>query len=216
VLNLSLPQLLTTIIIVVVSLTIHEYAHSLTAIRLGDTTPREDGRLTLNPLKHIDIVGFIMLVVAGFGWAKPVRIDPSKLKKPRRDEILISLAGPLSNLAFALLAALVVKVMLLLSAAGAQTAVEAVFNLVTQVVMMNIALAVFNLLPIPPLDGSHFISVFLTRLNTTAAATYFRYGSFALLALIVVERVTNVDILPIGRVTRAITIGLYRLLGILG
>ena len=107
-LNLTLPELISTILIIVVSLTIHEYAHSLVAIRLGDPTPRQDGRLTLNPIRHIDVVGFIMLVVAGFGWAKPVRIDKSRLKRPRRDEILISIAGPLSNALFALCAALVI------------------------------------------------------------------------------------------------------------
>jgi Zn-dependent protease len=91
---------------------------------------------------------------------------------------------------------------------------EGAFNLITHVAMINLSLALFNILPIPPLDGSHLISVFLRKVNTTLAATYFKYGSFALLALIIVERVTNIDILPIGRVTRAIVIGMYRALGI--
>jgi len=213
-LNLTLPELISTILIIVVSLTIHEYAHSLVAIRLGDPTPRQDGRLTLNPIRHIDVVGFIMLVVAGFGWAKPVRIDKSKLKRPRRDEILISIAGPLSNALFALFAALVLKIVMFSQAIHGEAAFASLFNLVTRVAMINIGLAIFNILPIPPLDGSHLVSTFLANVNQAAAATYFRYGSFALLALIVVERVTRVDILPIGRATRAIVIGIYRALGI--
>lgn len=213
-LNLTLPELITTVLIIVVSLTIHEYAHSLVAIRLGDPTPRQDGRLTLNPLRHIDVVGFIMLVVAGFGWAKPVRIDTSKLKRPRRDEILISIAGPLSNALFALFAALLLKIVLLSQTIHGEAAFTSLFNLVTRVAMINIGLAIFNILPIPPLDGSHFISAFLTKINQAAVATWFRYGSFALLALIMIDRVTRVDILPIGRATRAIVIGMYRALGI--
>jgi Zn-dependent protease len=212
-LNLSLPELVTTIVIVLVSLTIHEFAHSLVAISLGDPTPRQDGRLTLNPLRHIDLVGFILLIVAGFGWAKPVRIDMSKLKKPRRDAILIALAGPVSNALFAFLLAVLLWLVFTVHLFPERSTLEAVFRFVTQAAMINIALAVFNILPIPPLDGSHLVTPFLARINQAAAATYFRYGSFALLALIVIERITRLDILPIGRVTRAVVIGMYRMLG---
>jgi Zn-dependent protease len=215
-LNLSLPQLLTIVAIVLVSLTIHEYAHSLAAISLGDPTPRQDGRLSLNPLRHIDLVGFILLIVAGFGWAKPVRIDARKLKRPRRDTILIALAGPLSNVLFAFFVAVLLRLALLAEVFHDRATLEAVFRLVTQVAMLNMGLAVFNILPIPPLDGSHLVTPFLARFNEAVAATYFRYGSFALLAIIIIERVLNVDILPIGRVTRAIVIGIYHLLGMFG
>lgn len=214
-LNLSLPELLQTVLIIVVSLTIHEFAHALVAISLGDTTPLQDGRLTLNPLKHIDLVGFIMLVIAGFGWAKPVRIDMSKLKKPRRDEILISIAGPFANGVFALFAAVVLKIIIASFVIRSQALFETVFNIITQVAMINVALALFNLLPIPPLDGSHLISTFLRKANTNLAATYFKYGSFVLLALIVVDLVTHIGILPIGRVTQAIVIWMYRVLRVL-
>jgi Zn-dependent protease len=215
VLNLSLPELLQTVLIIIVSLTIHEFAHALTAISLGDTTAQQDGRLTLNPLKHIDLVGFIMLVVAGFGWAKPVRIDVSKLKKPRRDEILISIAGPFANALFALSAAVVLKIIIASSVIHSQALFDSVASIITRVAMINVALALFNLLPIPPLDGSHLISTFLRKAHTPLAATYFKYGSLALLALIIVDRVTNIGILPIGKVTQAIVIGMYRVLGVL-
>jgi Zn-dependent protease len=215
VLNLSLPELLQTVLIIVVSLTVHEFAHALTAISLGDTTAQQDGRLTLNPLKHIDLVGFIMLVVAGFGWAKPVPIDVSKLKKPRRDEILISIAGPLSNGLFAILLAVALKIIIVASIIRSPSGFNSVASFITRAAMINVALALFNLLPIPPLDGSHLISTFLRKAHTQLAATYFRYGSFALLALIIVDRVTRLDILPIGKVTQAIVIGMYRVLGVL-
>ncbi len=106
--GLSAQALTQSIIIIVICLTVHEFAHSLVAIALGDETPRKQGRLTLNPRAHIDLVGFILLVVAGFGWAKPVMINPANLKKPRRDEILISIAGPASNLLFAMLGVVIV------------------------------------------------------------------------------------------------------------
>ena len=112
----------------VVSLTIHEFAHSLVAISLGDPTPRQDGRLSLNPLRHMDLVGFILLIVAGFGWAKPVRIDMQKLKKPRRDEILISLAGPFSNVLFAFLVAVLLWLALRSGLFRPQAALEAFFR----------------------------------------------------------------------------------------
>ena len=214
-LNLSPTELIQAIIIIVVSLTVHEFGHSLMAIRLGDETPRRQGRLTLNPLAHIDLVGFIMLVVAGFGWAKPVIIDPGALKKPQRDEILISIAGPLANILLAVVVGLVVWVIVAARGSFSRALVVGVFNVLTQAAAINVSLALFNMLPIPPLDGSHLVTTWLKKVNMPLAMTFFRYGSWALLALIVVERVTKLDILPIGRLTSAIVIGFYRLLGIM-
>jgi Zn-dependent protease len=213
VLNLSLPDLLQTILIIVASLTVHEFAHSLVALRLGDDTPRLDGRLTLNPLRHIDLVGFILLVVAGFGWAKPVRIDRTKLKRPTRDENLIAVAGPVSNLLLALAAAGLLKLVLSVFSSAPVGVLQGVFDVFTRIVLLNVSLALFNILPIPPLDGSHLVFGFLSKSSAAAAATYFRYGSFALLALILVERVTKLDILPIARATRAVAIWMYGLFG---
>ncbi len=210
-LTLSPAALLQAVLIIVVSLTVHEFGHSLTAISLGDETPRREGRLTLNPLAHIDIIGFILLVVAGFGWAKPVHIDPRNLRKPQRDEILISLAGPFANVLLAILCSLAVRAIVGTAASGALASGAA--NVLTQAAAINVSLALFNMLPIPPLDGSHLVTTWLARVNTNLAVTYFRYGSFALLALIIVERVANVDILPIGRVTMAVVFWFYRLLG---
>jgi Zn-dependent protease len=212
--NRSPSQIIQLVIIVVMCLTVHEFAHSLVAIALGDDTPRRQGRLTLNPLAHIDLVGFIMLMVVGFGWAKPVQINSANLKKPRRDEILISLAGPASNLVFAMLAVVVVWLVLATHALASQSSILAFGNFMVMLAVINISLAVFNMIPIPPLDGSHLVTPFLSKLNTAAAATYFRYGSFVLLAVILIQQFTRFQILPIGRVTNAIMLWMFRLVGI--
>jgi Zn-dependent protease len=214
-LNLSPAQLIQAVIIIVISLTVHEFGHSLMAIRLGDDTPRREGRLTLNPIAHIDLIGFIMLVVAGFGWAKPVHIDPRALKKPQRDEILISIAGPAANLLLAVLFGLLAWADVALYQDLPPGVARGAFDILTQAAAINVSLALFNMIPIPPLDGSHLITTWLVKVNVALAATYFRYGSWALLALIVVERVAKVDILPIGRATMAVVVAFYRLLGIL-
>ncbi len=212
--NRSLSQIIQLVIIVVMCLTVHEFAHSLVAIALGDDTPRRQGRLTLNPLAHIDLVGFIMLMVVGFGWAKPVQINSANLKKPRRDEILISLAGPASNLVFAMLAVVVVWLVLATHALASQSSILAFGSFMIMLAVINISLAVFNMIPIPPLDGSHLVTPFLSKLNTAAAATYFRYGSIVLLAIILIQQFTRFQILPIGRVTNAIMLWMFRLVGI--
>jgi len=214
-LNLSPAELIQTIVIIVISLTVHEFGHSLMAIRLGDDTPRRQGRLTLNPLAHIDLIGFVMLLVAGFGWAKPVNIDTRALKKPQRDEILISLAGPLANLLLAAVVAVIACAFVTARASISRMLLVNIFNVLTHAAAINVSLALFNMLPIPPLDGSHLVTTWLTKVNMALAVTYFRYGSWALLGLIVVERVTGLDILPIGRLTVTIVRWFYGLLGIM-
>jgi Zn-dependent protease len=213
-LNLSPSALIQAVIIIVISLTVHEFAHSLAAIRLGDDTPRREGRLTLNPLQHVDLIGFIMLIIAGFGWAKPVRIDVSKLHKPRRDEILISLAGPASNLILAVLGVVLVWVVLATSALSSRRVLAAFGGFMTELAVINVSLAVFNMIPIPPLDGSHVLLPFLGKVNPALAATYFRYGSYVLLAVILFGFVTKVQILPIARLTYAIVSWMFGLVGI--
>jgi Zn-dependent protease len=146
------------IAILIASIVIHEVAHGFTANKLGDPTAKLDGRLTLNPLKHLDPIGSLLipgiLVVTGapflFGWANPVPYNPYNLKNPRRDEALIALAGPVSNILIALLAATIFRIF--------TPGLETVFALVLlMTVLLNLVLAVFNLVPIPPLDGSKLL-----------------------------------------------------------
>jgi Zn-dependent protease len=212
--GLSPQELLKVIPAILVGLTVHELAHAWVALRLGDDTPRLMGRVSWNPLKHIDLIGFIMLVVAGFGWAKPVMINRANLKKPVRDDILIALAGPLSNLAAALLLVIVLKGVVALVPFGSRAVFQTVTSAFLVFIAINVSLGLFNLLPIPPLDGSHVVGNLLAARSSGGAAVYFRYGSYALLGLILLERVLNVEILPVGRAVNWVVLLLLRLVGL--
>jgi len=131
----------------VIAVTIHESSHAFVADKLGDPTASLEGRVTLNPLKHLDPIGTLMLILFRFGWGKPVPFDPFNLQHPKRDSALISLAGPASNLIFATLLSVIAK------AAGLP-----ILSLISiPLIIMNINLAIFNLIPIPPLDGSKIL-----------------------------------------------------------
>lgn len=136
---------------------IHEFAHAWTADRLGDPTPRLDGRLTLNPLAHLDLVGTLLLLIAHFGWGKPVRFDPYNLKNPRRDAALISLAGATANMLLAGMCAAILRILPVIfipsSIALLNTLDSMVTGLLQAIIVMNVSLGVFNLIPIHPLDG---------------------------------------------------------------
>ncbi|MFA5130218.1 MAG: site-2 protease family protein [Patescibacteria group bacterium] len=179
----SQPLLFVAVLLaIIVALTFHEYSHAFTAKMLGDDTAERFGRLTLNPLKHIDPVGFLMLLVAGFGYARPVPYDPRALKNPRSGAVQIGIAGPISNIIMAVIAALVLK---MVSDLGSD-------NLLIQFLIfsaiININLAVFNLLPIPPLDGSNILLSLLRgpRFVRTRNMILQR-GPLILLALILID-----------------------------
>lgn len=142
----SIEELLAFAIALIPAFAIHEFAHAFMAYRLGDPTAKDLGRLTLNPLKHLDVLGTLMVFVVGFGWAKPVPVNPYNLRRGRRDMALVAVVGPLSNLALAGVVAFVWRVS---GFAGGET----VANMVLVFIYLNIALLFFNLLPIPPLDG---------------------------------------------------------------
>jgi Zn-dependent protease len=160
--NLDPVTLISRAIILVIAFTIHEFSHAFAANAYGDETPRLNGRLTLNPLVHLDVMGSLMLVVAGFGWAKPVPINPYVLKQRSRSAVMwVSLAGPLSNLVMAFLAAIPLRLGLL-QLTGLQSGFPrllAVFWL--EFIWINIALMVFNLIPVAPLDGEKVLEFFL-------------------------------------------------------
>jgi Zn-dependent protease len=213
-LNLTLPELLQVVPAVLIGLTIHELAHAWIALKLGDDTPKLLGRVTLNPLRHIDILGFVLLVVAGFGWGKPVIINRNNLKHPFRDDVLIALAGPASNLLFAVVLVLVLRVLFVFAAVRSSSLFSTIISTLFVFISMNVSLGLFNLLPIPPLDGSHLLVNLLSLKSAEMAAVFFKYGSWLLIALVVLERVTNRDILPIGRAVNAVVMALLRLVGL--
>ncbi len=148
---------------VLISLTIHECAHAYTAVKLGDPTPRYDKRLSLNPLRHIDPIGFIVMILVHFGWAKPVRVNPMYFENPSKGMMLTALAGPISNLCLCVVSSL------LYFFGGVFSFPGYLISLFYYLTVMNISLAVFNLIPIPPLDGSRIVSHFFPRYATFAA-----------------------------------------------
>ena len=175
-----LMQILATLFVIFCILPLHEYAHGWMAERLGDHTARYAGRLTLNPLASLDPIGALFLLLFGFGWAKPVPVDTRNFKKPKRDMALTALAGPVSNLLASLVGASLYSVLvLILAAAGISTPlfVQAFFS---AYITINVALAVFNLLPIPPLDGSKIVGAFLSN---RAMYAYYRYQNIIVLVL---------------------------------
>lgn len=165
---------------ILIGLTLHEFAHAYAAHKLGDPTPQMTGRLTLNPLKHIDWFGFIMLIVVGFGYAKPVMINPTYFKNRRSGEVLVSLAGVFTNLVTAFIFSLV----LYLIAAFATNPNVILFNIVLYIVVINLALMLFNLIPIPPLDGWHVIKPFIRVRNVRAMWNFERFGFIILIVLL--------------------------------
>ncbi|RKZ01862.1 MAG: site-2 protease family protein [Candidatus Hydrothermota bacterium] len=136
------------------ALTIHEFSHGYVAYLCGDMTAAYHGRLTFNPLKHIDPIGFIALIVLHIGWAKPVPVNPHALRNPRRDALLVALAGPASNIATAIVSAFLLKLFL------AMGMPSIVLQMIVGFVYINVALGIFNLIPLPPLDGWRIVEYF--------------------------------------------------------
>ena len=156
----DLSTIIARVIVLIIAFTIHELAHAVTADYLGDPTPRKMGRITLNPLKHLDPIGTILLIVAGFGWAKPVMVNPMNMRgNPRTSMAIVAAAGPLSNLILAAIGAMFVRFGLV-SFAETSSAFSASF-LLGEFIWINLILAFFNLIPIPPLDGSKILFAIL-------------------------------------------------------
>ena len=182
--NLSDPLVLAALIpIFIVSITLHEFGHAATALLLGDTTARDAGRVTVNPLVHLDPFGTLFILLAGFGWAKPVPFDPGQLRWPRLGSFLVSAAGPAANFILAILALLAMKHWTDMPA-GSLMWFQILFSL-------NLMLMVFNLLPIPPLDGGNLLEAVLPRAWVPAFQRLLPYGVFILLALVLLPGAYN-------------------------
>jgi len=163
------------------SIAIHEFSHAWTANRLGDPTPGLQGRLTLNPLAHIDMTGMVFLIVFGFGWGKPVMFDPYNLKNPRKDAGLISLAGPLSNFVIALILSTIIRLFILFKLPELNIIGSTFF---IPLISLNIGLGIFNLLPISPLDGFKIVGAILPEDKAHEWYALERFGLIFLILLI--------------------------------
>ncbi|WP_080443931.1 site-2 protease family protein [Clostridium botulinum] len=173
---------------ILVGLTVHEFAHAYVADKLGDKTPKFQGRLTLNPFSHIDIIGFIMILLIGFGWAKPVQINPSALKRGYKDEIKVSVAGVTANIVtafiFALLTAFLLKMDLIIL--SDVTSLGGIIGVIlAYIVRINCMLAVFNLMPIPGLDGFDILRDLWPKIFYKISNVIYNYQMIILLIFVV-------------------------------
>ena len=172
---------------IIIGLAFHEFAHAKVAYKLGDPTPKMQGRVTINPLAHIDPVGLAALLFAGFGWGVPVQINPSNFKNRRRDELLVSVAGVAMNFIVAVVFAIVAKILYMTAGpvflSGSLGSV--LWMMIMYIIQINLVLMIFNLIPCPPLDGFSIISEIFNIKHTEFYWTIYRYGNWILIALII-------------------------------
>lgn len=182
---------------IIIGLSFHEFAHAWVSDRLGDPTPRRDGRVTINPLAHIDWLGFAALLLVGFGWGKPVMIDPRYYKNRRRDEFLVAIAGVTMNLIIAVVLSIPVRMMMKHYGAGVPSdLMYNIFQMLYYAVFINVVLMIFNLLPVPPLDGWNIFTQLFKLDQYDWWYKVYRYGTYILLALIIFN-VTDLVLTPL-------------------
>lgn len=179
-----LIYILSSLTVIFLTMPVHEFAHGFAAVKLGDNTPKWQGRLTLNPFAHIDYIGALCILFFGFGWARPVQVNHNNFRNPKRDMAITAFAGPLSNLVVALISLVLYNVCYLVILNTAFTPVLYVASFLYWIAFINVSLAVFNLIPIPPLDGSRILAALLPYRTYYALMRYERYIYFGLLALL--------------------------------
>lgn len=185
-LGLSIPSLIANLISLFIALPMHEFAHAFTANAFGDDTPRANGRLTLNPLAHLDIFGSMMMILVGFGWAKPVPVNPSALNRRSPSALMwVSLAGPMSNFVMALLAAIPLRLNLIPYNPSGEILPSA-YILLVSFIWTNLVLALFNLIPVSPLDGDKIADYFAPPPMARVLDVIRPYGPFILLAVVLI------------------------------
>jgi Zn-dependent protease len=219
----TLFQIATWLIPLIIAIVFHEVSHGLVARRLGDPTAEERGRLSFNPIRHVDPFGTVILPLLLalshapiFGWAKPVPVNYRRLRHPRRDMVLVALAGPGMNLLLALLGAVVLATTLSISRNPDSLATTLVAGNALNFVLINIFLAVFNLLPIPPFDGGHVVQGLLPPAAAASFAKVGRYSLLVLIVLLLVLPALGINIVGhvVSPVVDSITTGLLGLFGI--
>jgi Zn-dependent protease len=211
-LNSSPQMLISAVITLVIALTFHEFAHAWMAKRFGDDTAERAGRLTLNPLAHLDPIGSLMLIFVGFGWAKPVPVNPNIIRRSGKAALmLVSIAGPLTNLCLAILAAIPLRFNLVPVQTVSTNILPTPFYFLWYFFTINLSLMVFNLLPIPPLDGHEILSFLLPPdLAERWESFGYQYGIYILIALLMIAPMLGFDF--VGLVMRPIISFISRLL----
>lgn len=216
-LRFQLDQLPFVFLVVMIAFTLHEFAHAYIADKFGDPTPRSMGRVTLNPRVHIDVLGILLIFIAGFGWAKPVMVRSSFFKKPRVMSIIVSLAGPLANL---FLVAVGVLMAYLVHKFGLHEswsfgAYRAIAIFVQQMIVLNLILFIFNLLPLPPLDGYRILYEFLPYRLRERMHGYEQWAFFIFLLLVFIPPLYRVTLGPIYSLMTPILYGINSLFALL-
>ena len=197
---------------IIIGLTVHEFSHAYIARKCGDTTSEEQGRITLNPFKHIDLIGFLMLLITGFGWAKPVQFDEKNLKNPKKDVIKIAVAGPVSNALIAMLFSWLFVLIFKYLGSDFSNSLSILREIFIYTIYINWGLFIFNLIPIPPLDGSHLLLSYFKK-NPVLYENLYKYGSFLFLGLIIITMVSDINLLPIWPAVQFLGEGFLGLLG---
>ncbi|MCX6791816.1 MAG: site-2 protease family protein [Candidatus Gottesmanbacteria bacterium] len=181
--SFNLLDFIFSLVALIVAIDIHEFSHAWAAERLGDPTPRLQGRLTLNPLAHLDPIGTILLILVRFGWGKPVQFDPFNLRNPRRDGALISIAGPVSNMLMTAMCSILLQLIFRIPAPGSLVIMVA-GALLQQIIVMNVMLGIFNLVPIHPLDGFKIVEGILPEAQAHEWHELERFGIIFLIFLL--------------------------------
>ena len=210
-LGLSISKLIIRIITLVIAFSVHEFSHAWTANYFGDRTPKDHGRLTLNPLVHLDPFGSLLLLVAGFGWAKPVPVNPYVLNRRSPSAFMwVSLAGPLSNLFMAIIASIPVRLGLIQYQVSSSKFIPTPYEFAIEFIIINLALMLFNLIPLAPLDGEKVLDFLLPQNLRQGWNKIKQYGPFILLAMVFVLPMIGIDIISMV-LTPALS-GLLRIL----
>lgn len=187
-------ELIALIVAFLIALTVHESAHALVAYWLGDPTAKIHGRISLNPIRHLDPLGTLLLFIVHFGWGKPVPVNPQNLRSPLRDQALISLAGPMANFLTAMVMVMMMKYFFIDSISGIGFALKVIFS---YTISLNLALMIFNLIPIPPLDGSKVLFLFLGKKLAFVSEWLETNGPAVLFAIILLSNFFHINTLSL-------------------
>lgn len=207
----GIQDLIYTVPAVLVAISMHEFAHGYVSYKLGDPTPKQGGRLSLNPFRHLDPVGTLCLMFFHFGWAKPVMVNPYYYKNRKKGMLLVALGGPMMNLIISFISLFIMGIILKVTGGYAGDVTVFIFELLTYMVMINLGLGVFNLIPVPPLDGSKILGAILPEDKYFKYMQYEKYGYIILLALLWIGLISG----PLSWVTGILYDGMWAIVSLI-